>query len=75
MGRTKASASRASTSTRPQEEEHEEEDLTKTYESQFPLLSYDEGARFITFKNKYVVSCKYIPFNLLEDINMHDFFQ
>ena len=80
MGRTKASASLATTSTQPHDEERKEEeydevDIGKTYGAPFPFLSIDEGAHFITLKNRDIVGCKYIPSKLLEDINMHDSFQ
>ena len=80
MGWPKASASRATTSAQPHEEEREEAeydevDITQTYGAPFPLLSTDEGARFIILKNRDVVGCKYIPSKLLEDIQMHDSFK
>ena len=70
MGRTKGSSSK-----RPHVEEeaipeNEEEDLTKTYEANFPILSHEEGARLTTIQFKEILGCKYIPSSLLEKIGM-----
>ena len=79
MGRNKANASRASSSTHEQPEDQEKaeeydyekgDNIAKTDGAPFPLLSMDEGARYIVLTNRDVVGCKYIPSKLLKDIQM-----
>ena len=50
------------------------EDLQQTYQAKFPILSHDEGARFTKNKFREMVTCKYIPTSLLNDVGMHDSF-
>ena len=71
MVKTKASAS---SSKRPivEEEPHheEEENLSKTYDANFLILSHEEGARLTTIQFREILGCKYIPSSLLEKIGM-----
>ena len=72
MGKTRGSSSK-----RPHiEESHqeEEEDLLKTYKAKFPILTYKEGANFITIKFREIIGCKYIPNSLLNDVGMLESF-
>ena len=68
MGKTRGSSSK-----RPHIEEahqEEEEDLSKTFKSKFPILTHEEGAKFIIIKFREIIGCKYIPNSFLNDLGM-----
>ena len=67
MGKTRGSSSK-----RPHvEEEHqEEEDLSQTYKAKFPILTHEEGNKFTAIKFHEIISCKYIPNSLLNNVGM-----
>ena len=71
MGKTKGSSSK-----RPHIEEdiQEEEDLTQTYKAPFPIHTHEEGSSYTTIKFREIISCKYIPTPLLNDVGMLDSF-
>ena len=50
------------------------EDLQQTYQSKFPILSYDKGAKFTKNKFREMLACKYTPTFLLNDVGMYDSF-
>ena len=58
------------------EEAHqeEEEDLSQTYKAKFPILTHEEGAKFIIIKFREIIGCKYIPNSLLKDVGMLESF-
>ena len=73
MGKTRGSSSK-----RPhvEEEQHqvEEENLAKTYKAKFLILTNEEGARLTTLRFREILSCKYIPNSLLNDVGMLESF-
>ena len=71
MGKTKGSSSK-----RPHvEEEHQEvEDLSQTYKAKFPILTHEEGNKFISIKFHEIIGCKYIPNSILTNVGMFDEF-
>ena len=72
MGKTRGSSSK-----RPHIEEsdqEEEEDLSQTYKAKFPILTYEEGAKFTTIKFRKIIGCKYIPNSLFKDVGMLESF-
>ena len=71
MGKTKGSSSK-----RPHIEEdiQEEEDLTQTYKAPFPIHTHEEGSSYTTIKFREIISCKYIPTPLLNDVGMLESF-
>ena len=72
MGRTRGSSSK-----RPHIEEEtipepEEENLSKTYEANFPILSHEEGATLTKIMFREILGCKYISNSLLNNVGMFD---
>ena len=68
MGKTKGSSSSRPRRDDQDEEVPQEENLQLTYQAKFPILSHLEGARFTTLKFREMVTCKYIPNSLLQDV-------
>ena len=72
MGKTRGSSFK-----RPRIEEahqEEEEDLLKTYKTNFLILTHQEGAKFTIIKFREIMGCKYIPNSLLNDVGMLESF-
>ena len=67
---------RGSSSKRPyvEEEHQEEEDLSQTYKAKFLILTHEEGDKFTTIKFHEIVSCKYIPNSLWNNVSMFEEF-
>ena len=72
MERTKGSSSK-----RPHIEEEtmpepEEENLSKNYEANFPILSHEECATLTKIMFREILGCKYISNSLLNNVGMFD---
>ena len=74
MGRTKGFSSSRLRRDDHDEEEHQEENLSLTYQVRFSILSHIEGDRFTSLKFREIISYKYIPNSLLQDVGMYDSF-
>ena len=48
--------------------------MAPTYKAKFLIFSQEEDDRFTTLKFKEIISCKYIPSSLLQDVGMQDSF-
>ena len=72
MGRTKGSSSKRPHVEQEAIPENEEEDLTKTYEANFPILSHEEGAILTKIQFREILGCKYISNSLLNNLGMFD---
>ena len=67
MGKTRGSSSKSS---HVEEKHQKEEDLSQTYKAKFPILTHEEGDKFIAIKFHEIVGCKYIPNSLLNNVGM-----